>query len=343
MIELAKSHSKIRDAAKLQLHAAVILSGMSDQESQQNVEKVLLDLVGGYPGGETTNAAKRWVLKIYDAQKRLEDSAKVATKFLDKDSDAEEYKNAFYRWGDLVTNGDADLIESRLREARSSFADALSRNPNLATIHNQHAVLLFDMEQLTDLRSADLQSADGENSFSAFAANVLAFRQGNGGSISTGSVDEKALTLSRWRLLRDGDLMPDRRTQIARELGTWPTSDPWQSARLQLWSGDESAAIAAIRKMLAQSSDPGADQRQAARLLGSHSTPSAKSVAVELWDQLASGVPKGSDKWHEAKLAAISLLRQIGKTDEASRRAKYILLTSPPKDAKLKAKYTSLQ
>ena len=97
-----------------------------------------------------------------------------------------------------------------------------------------------------------------------------------------------------------------------------------------------------LRKLASESPSDGAMIREAATLLAASDATTAKQVAIEFWDQLAAGTPQGTRSWHEAKLDAIRSLRKIGKTKEAQRRAKYILLTTSKIPADLKKQYESL-
>ncbi len=94
-----------------------------------------------------------------------------------------------------------------------------------------------------------------------------------------------------------------------------------------------------LRRLVAESPKSVETMKQAAELLGSLDSSKSRQSAIEFWDQLAAGTAQGSRTWHEAKLAAIGLLRQTGKKEDAQRRANYILLTTPNIDAAWKQQY----
>ena len=65
----------------------------------------------------------------------------------------------------------------------------------------------------------------------------------------------------------------------------------------------------------------------------------AQRAGVQLWDELATGLPQGGRQWHEAKLSAIRLMQQIGDDQEAYRRARFVLLTQSDIDEDLRRSY----
>lgn len=127
------------------------------------------------------------------------------------------------------------------------------------------------------------------------------------------------------------------------------TGDPaglaaWQHdadrGELLLWLGRVSESIEAFRSAARRSPRPGEVLRSAAETLAASGDEAAARAAVPLWDQLAAGLPRGSTAWHDAKLSACESLARLGDTDEASRRARYVLLTQPPDDPTLRRRYT---
>ena len=120
-------------------------------------------------------------------------------------------------------------------------------------------------------------------------------------------------------------------------LSDWPDADEWLSARGTLWTEANAKSIGSV-KLLGLSKTPGATERAISLLLETQSKE-AMNASIILADRLASRLPLGSPEWHEWKLKSMQWLRQTGQADEAAKRAKYILLTRPPKDDQLKAAY----
>ena len=154
---------------------------------------------------------------------------------------------------------------------------------------------------------------------------------------------EPLIEIVNWRLMRDGRQYPQMRIPVATVINSWLADDEPSLDRAErlVWRSRIPDAVAMLLAMVAGAEQPGEMLGHAAALLGASDHGEAKAQAIKLWDQLAAGVPKGSGPWHDAKLASIRLLRQTGNREEASRRAKYILLTSPPAEPELKQQYQS--
>ncbi len=109
-----------------------------------------------------------------------------------------------------------------------------------------------------------------------------------------------------------------------------------------LWSSEVDAAITMLDNLIESSGHDVDTLRQAATLLASAGHRKANDEAIRKWDEIAAGVPRGSQLWHEAKLASIKMLRNSGQHEAANQRAKYILLTMPTIDANRKQQYETI-
>ncbi|XZE51657.1 hypothetical protein SH139x_003318 [Planctomycetaceae bacterium SH139] len=105
------------------------------------------------------------------------------------------------------------------------------------------------------------------------------------------------------------------------------------------WSGDWQAAFDKFTGLLSEARQPGEVLSHAGETLANLGNPAAAAEAVKLWNRYATGLPPGSDRWHQAKLATAAALRDAGDSAEASKLARYILLTSPPTSAELRNQY----
>lgn len=135
------------------------------------------------------------------------------------------------------------------------------------------------------------------------------------------------------------------RDDVARILKSWPAESETllQKAQRQLWIGRVDRAVQSYREAIQASNDPGVTLRDAAETLGKSDSADAKQAAIRMWEEFAAGVGKGSDAWHEAKLKACRLYQDIGKPQEAARRAAYVLLTSPPESDELRSRYLAFK
>lgn len=330
---VAKANRDAKGASQLQLQAVHLLAQQDDPDLAATIERALKDLIQTWPQGESTTAAQKWLLKILDSQKRSLEAAESATEYLKADSSIGEINDALQRWTQSIVQSPQKEAEDGLLAFQNAFRSVKERSAEIATAYARHSVLLLDRPQLAGV------SISPDADHAAFIQGLLTFRQKGQGLVGADGVPDRTIEVARWRLYRDGDQDPSKRKSIAAAIAQWPSDDPWQSVKQKLWSGNEAAAISEINSLLQASEQPGTDRRRAAEVLGSHPSETARAAAIGFWDELASGLPRGSQSWHDAKLAAIDLLRQTGKASEAQRRAKYVLLTNPPANAALRSRY----
>jgi Flp pilus assembly protein TadD len=125
-----------------------------------------------------------------------------------------------------------------------------------------------------------------------------------------------------------------------------PDDQPGQRQRWSLlrgdalaWSGQWQQARDLFRELAAGPPTDGAALRHGAATLAALEDRDAVIASIEMWNRFAAGVPQGSADWHAAKLATAEAMARAGQASEASRLARYVLLTTPPDDAELKARY----
>jgi hypothetical protein len=112
------------------------------------------------------------------------------------------------------------------------------------------------------------------------------------------------------------------------------------------WNGDWVEASSRFDALAAKAKSSGAAGiraaeilRDGATVLGALSDEKAKRRAIESWNRLAAGLRRGTEEWHQAKLGAAELMADVGNVDEAAKLARYVLLTNPPEDPSLAARY----
>ena len=333
LAHIATSNPNAKGAAPLQLQAAVLMSQLGEKTKPESIEKTLRDLIRIWPDSPKASDAKRWLLKILDSSGRSLQAAKDSTRFLRENSGDEEINDSLRRWTELIYNSEETKTAEYIEQFGSEFSMANELSSKITGAYYRQGTLLLDASRLSRF------NPPGKSRDEKFLASLSEFRRGKTSSVTIDGVDPKLIEIARWRLLRDGDENRIRRKPTAQLLQSWPVEDPWQRVRVQLWSGDEAGAIERIKQLLLTTKDPGGDRRRAADLLIAESTLPARYAAIDLLDQLATGLPKGSAEWHDAKLAVIDLLKMSGKSNEAVKQAKYILLTSPPKEDKMRTRY----
>jgi hypothetical protein len=126
------------------------------------------------------------------------------------------------------------------------------------------------------------------------------------------------------------------------------SSEPSQQiaiATAKAWTGDWQEAyrllmvLAADKRAEVNSADV---LRQAANLLGGIDNAEAKQRAIEVWNRIAGGLKQSSPAWHEAKLSAIEQMVGVGQIVEATKLARYIMLTQPSSEPKFQERYQAV-
>lgn len=343
LAEIARGNPDARSAAAVHLQAAVLVAQGDGPDVVDHVDALLRRTIETWPTSEAAVSARRWLARMLGDRGRLVEAAEVATGNAETPRAAERLGEAVDRWREAFkraweSDGDsATQVGNRfLASAKPIIGDPVA-GPSLATA----AVLLADRETLAELDSG-IDAV--ENRLDPFVVALRQFRTGGDGSSLPASVPSQRVDDVRRRLMRDGRRHPALRSAVARQLDRWSDESEPLAAKAEraLWLGRPKAAVSMFRRAAAESSSPGRVLRSAARLLSDGESTEARRGAVALWEQLASGLPKDTASWHQAKLAACRSLYRLGDTEEAARRAKYILLTSPPKSEETREAYREL-
>ncbi|NND99681.1 MAG: hypothetical protein HKN47_20375 [Pirellulaceae bacterium] len=333
---IAVAHPNVKDAAAAHLQAAVLLSQVDQPKITKTIERLLIQAHQQWPDSSAAQQARRWLITLLTRQGRAEDAAKQATSFLNSSSTVLQVDHALSLWMNLIHNSDPSQTEQWIETFESAFAPLL-KHSNIAERYPLAAVYLIEPDSLDSL-PATIQATTAEQQF---AAALLAWRRRPTESAGLAAPPAQRLQAAQWRLMRDATLDPKRRSAVAQTLLSWPGQSPPQQAAVLIWNNQTKQAIDAIESAAQTSQQPGELWRKLARALASTNRRDDQTEAIKIWDRLASGLPKGSDRWHEAKIAAIELLRHSGDPEQASRRAKYILLTDPPSNPQHALQYKS--
>ena len=96
-----------------------------------------------------------------------------------------------------------------------------------------------------------------------------------------------------------------------------------------LASGQRSEAIAVQRQLADQHADSSQYQMALARLLANSKDSEEQTEALSIWQRVESRLSSGTDSWHEARLARIRLMIQLGKLDQAKKLLNLSRLLAP--------------
>ncbi len=320
------------NAAAAHLQSAVLISSANHPKSADRIEALLRANIAEWPASEVAVAARTWLLKLLRSQDRHIDAAEVATQIPVDQITRGDADTAIRLWRTAFRSTEPDQFSETTKRFQNAFRPLLERE-DLRSSYVTAATLLLDRDSLAALRS--------DASEESFVDALRAFRQTAKDSDALHSPPVDLVEDAIWRLMRDGRTYPQHRKSIAALIGQWvdPATVSIEQAERLLWSDQINESIMLLRRLVAESPKSVETMKQVARLLGSSDNRKSREAAVQFWDQLAAGTAQDSLTWHEAKLAAIGLLAQTGKQEEAQRRAKYILLTTPNIDAAWKQQY----
>lgn len=343
LAKVAAAHPRAAEAAAAHLQAAIVYASSKQADIATRIEAMLSEHLELWPQGKHTAAVRQWLIKILESTGRAVAAAEVATRLSLDEINDENLDTAFRLWRTAFQSSPADELSPLMARFRQAYAPLLGSSPG-RTAFRSAAACLLDRNRLSDLPAR----AAGELSETAEACEgLLEFRRSGSGSLP---VPPASLAeIFRWRLMRDGRQYPQLRVPIARGIDGWPAAivSSGDDAELDLaerlvWLDRTPEAVRKLREVARRSDSPGETLRAAAELLSASDNDQARQAAIEIWDELAAGMPQGSRQWHRAKLASMRLLQQLGRQSEAARRAGYVLLTTPPSEEDLKAEYHSI-
>jgi hypothetical protein len=320
------------NAAAAHLQAAILISTANLPDEADRIETLLRANVGEWPASEAAPSAREWLLKLLTSQARHVDAAEVATQIPIEQITREDADHAVGLWRIAFRSSPEVEFAETTKRFQHAFRPLLERE-DLRASYVTAATLLLDRDSLSALPS--------QASEESFVDALRKFRQTakNSGVLQSPPADLVEDVI--WRLMRDGRTYPQNRKLIVALIGQWvdPATASIEQAERLLWNGQIEESITMLRGFVGESPTSVHKMKQAAELLGSSESSKSREAAIQFWDQLAAGTAQGSRTWHEAKLAAIGLLRQSGKKADAQRRAKYILLTTPNIDSALQQQY----
>ena len=362
LAQQAAAHPAAKQAAEISLQAALLYA---QAELASELEQQLRETIATWPASSSAETARDWLIKILLAQGNQLEAAKVATaRPWDQLTEADQQQIEQY-WTELFRKADrsgaesmnsldeqtADqmLFDELANEFRRAFEPELANQQARRTFWSL-AVRLLDRDQLSEVKRSLMGLADDSSAVASepFIEALAVFRQSGGAVEMLATAPGEHRETVTWRLMRDGRLDASRRAAVASLLTRWNPSDNATSqdtvARRQqierlIWTGQYEEAVSLMRQLLGDGQPAAELIGRVADQLAATASAKAKGKAIELWDELAAGSPQGTPQWHRAKLNAVKLLKQIGQVDAASKRARYILLTSPPSSDELKRQY----
>lgn len=319
LADVSTAHPAATGAAKAHLQAAVLTSQSTADDPVAALKKLLRQTIKIWPDHASTEPARRWLVKILLADGDRVGAAEVATHFRRDQEVPENLDQVMTIWRDVFQSTQEDTADATTR-----FFASMSPWRSIDSVDRSYAVAVamwLDREYLEAAPEIRLSTNE--------IAACIEFRRSPSRSTPLAAPPDKWASDLVWRLMKDARQHPDSRSAIAQTIDRWNFKDtiPADLARRKLWLGETKEAIEVLNAAIAESPNSVDPIIEAARLLGTGADTEAKHQSVLLWDEVAAGSRPDQPRWIDAKLAAITLLAELGRGDEAARRAKYLLLT----------------
>lgn len=350
-IAAAQTQAAQTQAAQTPQSAANVSTGAA---SIERLESLLVDHLHRWPESPEAVQAREWLLKIYNASQRFDQAARVA---LQLPANAIQWPAAIAQSGRLWRQAlaAAEQAEARLEIGRQAFAAWEDVPPEHAPLAAKEANLIASLAFSRDTLRSTWKDQPAAESAGDFASDLRRVRlegiDPQTVALETADLPDQqtVIDLGLRRLRDDAEEHPTDRARMARGMlrvvegsGEEALSQhPLVPDALAL-SGQWQEAAARWERLAAEAPRRPEMLRRGALLLGTLDDPAANRRAIEMWNRLAQGLPQGTAPWHEAKLAAATLLKKIGQGQEAAKVARFVLLTQPPQDEATRASYQRL-
>lgn len=347
--DIALSQTREPEAAALQLQAAVLLdqqlrstpSATSDTDIAQ-VDQLLRQTVQLWPGNPVAEQARDWLIKRLRAANQLVEAAIAASPSEATAATDQQWNTAALLWAEALAMHPLVTPDLTLNpEVEPRLSEALRHLPAdipAAVQGRQRLIALFGSAEL----ATTIEPAASDE---AFIRWLLEVRRGHLPALPTlDAIEQQTLEAAAQRLIADGIAAPNHRVQLAtvvRQLEGDRTT--LTTAIALIWLDQWREADNVLDAWVQQSTPPArnAASINAARILSHSPQADAKRRALDRFAGIGATLPQGSDPWHQVKLATLELLSDLDQRAEAARLAQYILLTRPPADAVVKARYQS--
>ncbi len=334
----AMQHPSEPRSPMIAVQAATLLGQTKQDQYSSQIETMLRESITTWPIEGPVAAARTWLIESLKQQERTIDAAEVATLNFESKLDEKKRDEVVSLWQLASTNASMNELETLSQRFQEAFSDtdlsvqSLARECYLAS-----AAFALDQVQLKTLN---------ENLSTGLKVpiSLLRFRTNLQTTPELQNVDERWQGSIEIRLMNDAITNSSVRVPVAKLIESWPgvSSATLYKVQRLAWLGQLDQARAAARKLADASTTPGETIREIAAIFEGCDDKQLRREAVVWLDELASGLPRGSDDWHDAKIRAAQLLAFAGETDEAKKRVRYILLTQPPEEEELRHRYDSI-
>lgn len=339
---LSQRHLSNPAASKTQLQAALIASKALSSQSADGITVATLigylqDVYQQWPQSEQAMTAVNWLVKIHNASGNNKLAGEELLQLAVLSKRPELIQTVAQQWFQAAMAGKA--TQADLVSLSQTLIELARNNDPLKRPVYEVAAWLFDLRSLESIVA--ICGANSAPPAESFAKQLANYRLQPNGSLNAETISAGLRQSVAMRVLLDGMTRPEIRKRNAALLGELSTENAWQSAVAEFWlQPNKATADALASETLRLPSGPLLEERllQTKNILLGERSAEATQAAANLFERRSMGMQRGSVPWYQAKLAAIEVLNAQGQQAEAAKRAKYVLLTVPPKDEALQAR-----
>ncbi len=335
----AMQHPSEPKAPMIAVQAATLLGQVKQDQYNSQTETMLRESITTWPMEGPVAAARTWLIESLKQKGRYIDAADVATLNLESKLDEAKRDEVASLWqlaSTMASKNERETLSQRFQEAFNEYG--LSAQPLVHESYLASAAFALDQAQLKPLN-------DELSTGPKVPISLLRFRTNLQASPELQNPDEQWRAAIENRLMNDAMVNSTVRVPVAKLIEAWPgaASTTLNHLRRLAWLGQQDQTRAAAQQLADTSNTPAETIRDLAAVFESCDDKQLRREAVHWFDELASGLPRGSDDWHDAKIRGAQVLALVGETDEAKKRVRYVLLTQPPQDENLKHRYDSIE
>jgi len=322
LIEAAVSHAETDQASELHLQAIYLLA----PTTPERIDSLLRDHLERWPDRQTASISRRWIEKRLAQQGQLAAAAEAASAIPANQVGDADVQHIFAAWQRAFIAAPQDVVAEVARRFRAA-TEPLVDNASWRAHYRQIGALMLHRDALAGLPAAGNQP-------NPFIEALIRLRRWSEVTDGLHEPPQELIPIATWRLMQDGRVYPQSRATIISVIDRWAETDSTSlnAAERMLWLGDHESAIRTLHAFISQSEHRVSSVAKAAQLLSESEAVQAQQESIRLWDYLSGHSPAGGELWYQAKLSAIRVLQEMGRHDQAERRARYMLLTHPDLD-----------
>ena len=332
--EYTLKHASSKKAAEANLQALILISGsgVSDFDVMQDY---LEEHLATWPKTESARKVSMWLYSLLRDRKNLAEAAIMISGSYSDPPQVDEVERIENAWHELIV--DPTIIWDAKTNA---FKRLLSQGNFPEEIPESFRKLSLLLLNASDFRESENQQTD---IFEKAVKRLLV----DGAADPNLSEPTEHWKMGFWlgdlarRLIHEADQRTSLREAVASALLSWDSLvlNPLERAKCLVWTKQYKQTLKLLEDWIQVVPDDIKRPVQAAELLGASEDEELLLRSADLWKMVSTGLPKGSPKWHEAKLSGVKALQKAGKYDAAKTQVDYLLLTAPGLTEDLRSKY----